>query len=127
MAVVVATGITAEQEASLTRQIEAIEDQANEALQAIGRRHDLAEHFERVAAMLRTIDTQAIWDAANERERRILINEIVDKVIVHADRLQVAIHGAPLLTVTLDELGLRSGTRIDVSEGGLEPPRDFSH
>ena len=59
-----------------------------------------------------------------DRERRILINELVNAVRVHSDRLQVEIAGAPPLTVLLEEVGLRGpGTRIDVSEGGLEPPR----
>ena len=51
-------------------------------------------------------------------------DEIIETVIVHADRLQVTINGAPPLTVALSEVGLREpvGMRPDVSEGGLEPP-----
>ena len=122
----------AEQEASLTRQIDAIEAEASASLKEVNQRHMLAEQFEQVATLLRTMDTDAIWNAANDRERKILVNEIIDAVIVHPDRLQVAINGSPLLTVRFDEVGLReaqqppleaAGTRIGVSKGGLEPPR----
>jgi hypothetical protein len=85
----------------------------------------LAEQFEHVATLLRTMDTDAIWNAANDRERKILVNEIIDAVIVHPDRLQVAINGSPPFTVRFDEVGLReaerpperaAGTSIDVSK-----------
>ena len=78
------------------------------------------------------MDTDAIWNAANDRERKLLVNEIIEAVIVHPDRLQVAINGAPPLTIAFSEVGLRetkrpplraAGTTIDVSKGGLEPPR----
>jgi len=71
------------------------------------------------------MDTDAIWNAANDRERKILVNEIIDAVIVHPDRLQVAINGSPPFTVRFDEVGLReaerpperaAGTSIDVSK-----------
>ncbi len=114
----------AEQESKLTRQIEAIEVLATENLKDVERRHHLADQFERVAETLRHLDTDAIWNAANDRERRILVNELVNAVRVHTDRLQVEIAGAPPLTVLLEEVGLRGpGTGISVSEGGLEPPR----
>ncbi len=122
----------AEQETMLTRQIEAIEGQATAILKEVDQRSILADQFEQVATQLRSMDTDAIWNAANERERKLLVNEIIDAVIVHADRLQVAINGAPLLTIAFSEVGLReterpplraAGTSIDVSKGGLEPPR----
>ena len=118
----------AEEELSLTRQIEAHEREATEAADSRQRQTVLADHFERVAAMLREVDIDRIWDAANDDERRTLINELVESVIVHPDRLQVAINGAPPLTVDFEEVGLRpAGMRTMVSKGGLEPPRDFSH
>ncbi len=119
----------AEEEGRLTRQIEAIESEATLRHKETERRNVLADQFEHVAALLRQIDTDAIWDAANDRERKQLVNEIIEAVIVYPDRLQVTINGAPPLTVALSEVGLREplGTRPDVSKGGLEPPRDFSH
>ena len=114
-----------EEETQLTRQIEAIEGEAEERLNEVKRKSVLADHFEQVAALLRTVDIDAIWNEANDRKRKLLINEIIETVIVHADRLQVTINGAPPLTVALSEVGLRetSGMRPDVSEDRLEPPR----
>ena len=125
-----------DEEKKLTRQIEAIEGEAAANLNEVNQRSILAEQFEQVAILLRTMDTDAIWSAANDRERKVLVTQIIDAVIIHPDRLQVAINGAPLLTVAFSEVGLReterppnraAGTSIDVSKGGLEPPRDFSH
>lgn len=114
----------AEQERMLTRQIEQIEAIASENLKEAERRHRLANQFERVAEMLRTLDVDAIWEHANERERRTLITQAVQRVILQPDRLQVEIAGAPPLTVLLEEVGLRGpGIGNGVSEGGLEPPR----
>ena len=75
-----------------------------------------------VAALLRTVDIDAIWNEANERERKLLVNEIIEAVIVHTDRLQVTINGAPPLTVALSEVGLRepAGMRPDLSEDRRE-------
>ena len=114
----ITAALFAEQESKLTRQIDAIEADAAESLKRATRRNHLAEQFEQIAATLREIDTDSIWNAANDSERRTLVNEIIENVIVHSDRLQVTIHGAPPLTVTLEEVGLRTqpGTRIDVSE-----------
>jgi hypothetical protein len=108
-----------EEEKRLTRQIESIEASAAASLQEVQRRSVLADQFERVAALLREMDTDAIWAEASERERKLLVNEIIESVIVYTDRLQVAINGAPPLTVALAEVGLREpvGTRPAVSKG----------
>ena len=115
----------AEQEAMLTRQIEAIEEDSAQTLEEVKQRTMLANEFEQVATMLRTMDTDAIWNAANERELKLLVNQIIEAVIVHPDRLQVAINGSPPLAIAFSEVGLRNspGMRPDVSKGGLEPPR----
>lgn len=125
-----------EEETRLSRQIRTLEQDAEATEAATQQRHRLADEFEAVAAMLREMDVDAIWDAANEREKRLLISEIVDKVIVHEDRLQVAVNGAPPITIALHEVGLRetkrppsraAGIGFDVSEGGLEPPHSYEY
>ena len=107
-----------EEETQLTRQIEAIENEAEERSNEVKRKSVLADHFEQVAALLREVDIDAIWNEANERERKLLVNEIIETVNVHADHLQVTINGAPPLTVNFSEVGLRgpAGMRPDVSE-----------
>ncbi len=118
-----------EEEGKLTRQIDAIEADAKRAVAAIGERRALADEFEQLATILRDLDIDTIWNEATETERRMLVNELVDAVIVHPDRLQVAINGAPALNISFEEVGLRPalGTRTLVSEGGLEPPRSCEH
>ena len=115
----------AEQESALTRQIEAIEGEAAANLKEVNQRSILADQFEQVAILLRTMDTDALWNAANDRELKVLVNEIIESVIVYADRLQVVINGAPPITVAFSEVGLRemqqppfqaAGTEIDVSK-----------
>ncbi|MEN9646622.1 MAG: hypothetical protein RL238_3291 [Actinomycetota bacterium] len=125
-----------EEEARLTGQIRALEDEAQEHLKLAEQRRVLADRFEQVAAMLREMDTEAIWEEATASEQRVLFDQIIEAIIVHPDRLQVSINGAPPLTVNLEEVGLRkvqqpperaAGTGIVVSEGGLEPPRTYVH
>ena len=71
--------------------------------------------------MLRDLDVHRLWEAASETEKRTLINELIEAVIVYPDRLQVAINGAPPLTIDFEEVGLRpAGMRTMVSKGGLE-------
>ena len=78
--------------------------------------------------MLRTLDIDTIWQEATDAERRVLVEELVDSVMIFPDHLEVEVSGAPPLTVTLTEVGLKaSSTRSCVSEGGLEPPRPFGH
>jgi hypothetical protein len=48
----------------------------------------------------------AIWDAATESERRVLIDEMIEAIESHGDHLRVTVRGAPSLNVTLAEVGL---------------------
>lgn len=122
-----------EQERILTAKLKAIEDASAEQVKAVEQRHYLVSQFDRVADTLQKLDIDALWIAATDGERRQLVNELVDAVIIHADRLQVRIYGAPEIVVLLSEVGLRersgteSGTGPCVSEGGLEPPRTYVH
>ena len=123
----------AEQERSISAKLKVIEDAAAEQLKVVEQRRHLVAQFDRVADTLRNLDVDVLWAAATDGERRKLINELVDAVIVHADHLEVAIFGVPPIKVLLSEAGLRqrsgtiAGTGPDVSKGGLEPPREISH
>ncbi len=48
-----------------------------------------------------------VWDHVNDKERRVLIEELIETVTIYADRLEVTVTGAPPLLITLDEVGLR--------------------
>ena len=52
-------------------------------------RDELAERFEEVAPLLRTLDVDTIWDEATPAERRMLVEDLVDAVVVYPDHLQV--------------------------------------
>jgi len=60
------------------------------------------------------MDVTALWEAADEDERRILIQELIECVTVFPDHLEVQISGAPPLNVLLDEVGLKVPETVDV-------------
>ena len=124
--------ITAEafatEEARLTAQLRSLEGEEVAATTEVARRDELAERFEEVAALLANLDLEAVWQEGTAAERRVLVEELIDSVVIFPDHLQVQVNGAPPLLVTLAEVGLRDpGTRSCVSEGGLEPPRPCGH
>ena len=52
-------------------------------LAALDARSELAERFEEVADLLASVDITTVWDEADERERRVLIEDLVDAVYVY--------------------------------------------
>lgn len=82
----------------------------------------LAQRFEQVAELLASIDIDTIWQDADDRERRILVEDLVDSIYIYADHLQGVACGAPPLRVNLDDVGLRpAGMGLVVSEGRAQP------
>jgi hypothetical protein len=82
----------------------------------------MAQQFELLASRLAALDMDRLWDAATDAERRILVEDLIEAVVIYRDHLEVRVSGAPTLNVTLAEVGLREpGMRTSVSEGGLEP------
>ncbi len=113
----------AAEEARLAQQIDALrlaDDQAETQQQ---QRNELRERFEEVAALLARLDIDALWEAATSAEKRVLVEDLIDAVLIHPDRLVVQVSGAPPLLVTLKEVGLREGgTKTSVSEDCSERP-----
>jgi ABC-type transport system substrate-binding protein len=67
-------------------------------------------------------DFDQIWQHANDKERRVIVEELIQVVSIYEDRLEVQVSGASPLLVTLDEVGVRAaGTGPVVSEGRLAP------
>ena len=56
--------------------------------------------------MLRDVDLGEPWDEATDHKRRLLIEELVERVVVFADHLEVTTAGTPRLNVRLAEPGL---------------------
>ena len=115
------------EEARLTAQLQSIEAEELSVVTESTRRDELAERFEEVAAILGTLDVDAVWEEGTAAERRVLVEELIDAVVIFPDHLQVQVSGAPPINVTLAEVGLRDpGTRTWVSEGG-SPGSRTSH
>ena len=85
------------------------------------------EAFDALVEQFSGIDFDQIWEEATPAERRILIEDFLENIYLYPDRLTVQVAGAPPITVTLHEVGLRLVCRTIVSKGGLEPPRPYGH
>jgi hypothetical protein len=46
-----------------------------------------------LASMLQDLDIVQVWEAAEDRERRVLIEELVEWVTVYPDHLEVTVAG----------------------------------
>jgi hypothetical protein len=112
----------AQEERRLTRLIDAHQTERQAEDNALP--NQLVEKFEQVAALLAELDLDAIWNAATEQERRTLLDEMIDRVTLYPDHLEVHVHGTPRLNVTLAEVGLGTN-RENTHEGGPSrvPPR----
>lgn len=62
--------------------------------------------FESVTATLSDLDVDVLWVEATNQECRELLDELLQDVTVLPDHLEVTVHGAPALNVTLAEVGL---------------------
>jgi hypothetical protein len=114
----ISSELFAEEERSLTRQIEAVRAEASGRRQEDVQLDELAARFEQVAATLRDLDIDRVWSEATEAERRVLVEELVQQVAVFPDHLEVTVHGAPQLNVTLAEVGLSSDESQIACVGG---------
>ena len=109
-----------EQERKLSAKIAALEADSAEALEHNRNTTALVDAFERAAALLRdpAFDFDAIWRNASDRERRVLVEELIEAVTIYADRLEVTAVGAPPLIVRPEEVGLRGGWYGNSGVGG---------
>ena len=68
---------------------------------------DLEIRFEEVARILADIDIEVIWAEADERERRVLIENLLEWIKVFPDHLEVKVVGSPPINVLYSEVGLK--------------------
>ena len=80
------------------------------------RRDEAADKFDGVAELLANMDIDRVWNEANPAEKRILVEDMIDSVIIYPDQLTVQVAGAPPILVTLEEVDLTQGCRIVVSK-----------
>jgi hypothetical protein len=59
----------------------------------------LVDAFERAAALLRdpAFQFDPVWHNASDKERRVIVEELIEAVTISADRLEVTVTGAPPL------------------------------
>jgi site-specific DNA recombinase len=98
----------AEEERRLADQMESVRSEDDVERASESAQDDLSERFEAVVTLLRSVDLSTLWAAADESERRVLVDELVESVTVWHDHLSVVVSGAPSLNVTLEEVGLKS-------------------
>ncbi len=108
----------AQEEQAITRQIEAVREEAAGKREEDKQLDELAARFEQVAATLRDLDVDRVWAEATDAERRVLVEELVQQVAVYPDHLEVTVHGAPRLNVTLAEVGLSGEESHNSRVGG---------
>jgi hypothetical protein len=101
----------------LVGQIAALRVEADQVTEERARAQDALAEFSEMADLLARLDIEEIWQEASAEEQRQLACELIECVRLYPDQLRVQVAGAPEITVTLEEAGLRAGSRSVVSEG----------
>ena len=112
-----------EEEERLSAAIEAARQQVSEQQTQNPIHSELEVRFEEVAAVLRDLDIEAVWSAAEDQERRILVEELVEWVSVFPDHLEVTVTGSPPLHFLYQEVGVKKSGLVGVGgpTGNLGP------
>ncbi|MGC2486479.1 MAG: recombinase family protein [Acidimicrobiales bacterium] len=113
----------ADEQQHLSTQISTLESEMTRVERERKMLDHAADQFEEVAQLLSRLDVEAIWAEATERERQVLVDDLLESLRIFPDRLSVQVVGAPPILVTLEEVGLQAGCKPVVSETGLEPTR----
>ena len=106
-----------EEEARLCAAIEATRNEASNEQAQSRIQNELEARFDQVASLLQSLDIEAVWMAAEEQERRVLVEELVEAVGVFPDHLEVTVTGAPPLNVLYQEVGLKESGFVGVGGG----------
>jgi hypothetical protein len=65
------------------------------------------------------MDVDRLWAEATEGERRVLVEELLESLIMYPDHLEVTVSGAPRLNVRLEKVGLTGGWQLCGVGGGI--------
>ena len=106
-----------EEEARIAAAIESVRRQLAVDGQEERLKTDLEMRFEEVARILADLDIEELWAEANERERRVLIENLVEWIKIFPDHLEVKVVGTPQVNVTLGEVGLKLPENVGVGGG----------
>ena len=77
---------------------------------------DLEVQFEEVARILSDLDMEAVWAEADEGERRIFVENLVEWTKVFPDHLEVKVVGSPAINVLMSEVGLKVPENVGVGD-----------
>jgi hypothetical protein len=103
-----------EEEDRLMAATEAARALANEENVETRTQNELEQRFEQVALILANLDIKSVWKAAEDRERRVLVEELIEWVTIFPDHLEVTVAGAPPLNVLFEEVGLKGSEIVGV-------------
>ena len=112
-----------EEERRLCKAIESARAQSADEQHEERAKSELELRFEQVAAILNSLDIEDVWKTADDSERRILVEELVEWVTIFPDHLEVTVTGTPALNVLYSEVGLMGSDFVGV--GG--PTRQFCY
>lgn len=104
----IGSDLYAEEELRLRQQIDLALSEKRREEDAIKLADDVSAKFEQVAALLASLDVEAVWKEATLDERRVLVHELVEEVALYPDHLEVTVTGAPRLNITLEEVGVQN-------------------
>jgi hypothetical protein len=79
----------------LTAAIEAARAQASQEPNQDVAQSELELRFEQVVAVLRDLNIEELWEAAEEKEGRVLLEKLLEWVTVYPDHLEVTVAGLP--------------------------------
>jgi hypothetical protein len=60
---------------------------------------------------------EAVWAEADEGERRIFVENLVEWIKVFLDHLEVKVMGSPAINVLMSEVGLKVPENVGVGDG----------
>jgi site-specific DNA recombinase len=103
-----------QEETRIATAIEAVRQQMALEGQEERLKSDLEVRFEEVARILADLDMDAVWAEAEDRERRILVENLLEWIKVFPDHLEVKVVGSPAFHVLLSEVGLKVPENVGV-------------
>ena len=103
-----------QEETRIATAIEAVRQQMASEGQEERLKSDLEVRFEEVARILADLDMDAVWAEADVRERRILVENLLEWIKVFPDHLEVKVVGSPAFHVLLSEVGLKVPENVGV-------------
>ncbi len=106
-----------EEEERICASIEAARALASEEHRESRSKSDLEQRFDDVLATIQELDLPSVWAEADDDERRVLIEELLEWVTVYPDHLEVTVAGAPPLNVLFKEVGLKESENVSVGGG----------